>query len=132
MAAAGLVLLALYAVQTPGAVLSAPRLDNPPPEAAGPSRGLGCYFDSAADRLLDGPFTVSDGMTIEVCKDFCAGEGAFPAYGLESGKECYCGAVPSGVAQIDGGTCDMPCGGDNTEACGGPNAIYVFEVSSSS
>ena len=71
-------------------------------------------------------------MTPEVCKDFCAGEGVFTAYGVEFGKECYCGAVPPASAKIDEAACDLPCGGDNTQTCGGADAINVFEVSSSS
>ena len=104
------------------------------PEAAGPGPGgpLGCYADSADDRLLDGPTMKSGGMTPEMCKDFCADEGDFPAYGVEFGKECYCGALPPASAKIDEAACDVPCGGDTTQTCGGADAINVFEVSSSS
>ena len=38
--------------------------------------------------------------------------------------------MPSGVAPIDGGACNMPCKGDPSEACGGFNAIAVYELSS--
>ncbi len=40
--------------------------------------------------------------------------------------------LPPASAKIDEAACDEPCGGDNTQTCGGADAINVFEVSSSS
>ena len=99
--------------------------EEPPVEAQDGSF-LGCYADSPAARLLAGPSYTSGGMTVAVCEDFCAAAGDFGAFGVQFGKECYCGAVPSGVAPTDGGACNMPCKGDPSETCGGFNAIAVY------
>ena len=91
--------------------------------------GLGCFFDSAADRLLEGPSFASGSMTLAACQSFCATSGGHSHFGTEFGKECYCGSLPPDAANIAAGVCGMACKGNAAENCGGVNAINVFELS---
>ncbi|KAH7393271.1 WSC domain-containing protein [Cadophora sp. MPI-SDFR-AT-0126] len=60
----------------------------------------------------------------------------FAFFGLEYGVECYCGPaiVDSSVLTTDG-RCNMPCGGNAAETCGGSYGMNIYSynpVSSSS
>lgn len=48
-------------------------------------------------------------------------------FGLEFGRECHCGNTFNHPLEIENGECDVPCAGDNTQACGGRNRMNVFE-----
>ena len=98
------------------------------PASAQASGALGCFSDSADDRLLDGPSFKSGSMTLAACQSFCATSGDHSHFGTEFGKECYCGALPPDAANIAAGSCDTPCKGNAAEDCGGADAINVFHV----
>jgi hypothetical protein len=62
-------------------------------------------------------------MTVEKCSSFCKG---FAYFGLEYGKECYCGNVinASGQPVIDA-ECKFTCPGDKTQKCGAGDRLDV-------
>ncbi|KAF2728292.1 WSC-domain-containing protein [Polyplosphaeria fusca] len=87
----------------------------------------GCYSDNVAARTLkqDGYFDYNS-MTGEACVDYCHIKG-YPLAGTEYKSECYCGSqIPSGVTT---GDCWMPCSGNSSEVCGGPDAITIYSGS---
>ncbi|THG96101.1 hypothetical protein EW026_g5677 [Hermanssonia centrifuga] len=101
----------------------------PPPPATVQSVGLweslGCYNDSGPRTLTFGATT--DGPnTIESCTDACFNAG-YPLAGAEFADQCFCGLGFSN----DGGPanltdCNMPCSGNSSEFCGGPNRLNVY------
>lgn len=53
-------------------------------------------------------------------------------FGLQYGTECWCSGSKSGYDKYGkGNKCDMPCGGDSEQMCGGRFAMEVYEVPSS-
>jgi hypothetical protein len=85
----------------------------------------GCAQEIAG-RLLDNVQTSSSSQTIEACTALCRSYG-MPVAGLEYGSECYCSDNLSEVqAAAVSGECKMACSGDDSEICGGPNAINWY------
>lgn len=92
---------------------------------------LGCYTDSTAARTLAFN-TYSEGgaasLTVALCTEACQA-GGYNISGVEYSGECWCanaftnggGPAPDGLAG-----CNMPCNGNATEACGGPNRLDVY------
>ncbi|WVQ80219.1 hypothetical protein IAT38_002324 [Cryptococcus sp. DSM 104549] len=84
----------------------------------------GCVQE-VSGRLLASVQTSGSAMTIESCTATCLSYG-FQVAGVEYGNECYCGTTDDLDGALVSGQCYMPCAGDSTEICGGPNAINVF------
>jgi hypothetical protein len=90
----------------------------------------GCYVDSVSSRALSSAsYNSASGMTGEACVSFCISRG-FPVAGTEYSAECYCGIGLPAQPASDPATCNMPCSGDATEACGGSNLLTVYTDSS--
>ncbi len=92
---------------------------------------LGCYKDSGdplgtEGRDLDAKFVSDASMTIEKCLDICLTVG-YPYAGVEYGTQCFCGRSYGKFGKAD--NCDMACGGDSSEICGGFWAIGVYATS---
>ncbi|KZW03188.1 copper radical oxidase [Exidia glandulosa HHB12029] len=87
----------------------------------------GCFLDNVGGRTFTADSFVDDGMTQEACANFC-NDKHFAFAGVEFGRECYCdNFVENGGAPADdASTCNMACGGNSTELCGGPNRLNVF------
>jgi hypothetical protein len=107
---------------------SVPILHGVSPASSGLPAGWtysGAYVDNLDPRPLDlAQYFDNTGMTGESCIAFCAARG-YSVAGTEYSAECYCGlTLPSGTGDAD--NCDMPCTGDATEACGGPNRLTVY------
>jgi hypothetical protein len=85
----------------------------------------GCYHEPDGGRAL--PNQQSVGVeTVGACLDVC--EGAYTFAGLEYGGECWCGnALSAGSAKEEDATCSMVCNGNQTEYCGGPVLLTVYE-----
>jgi hypothetical protein len=80
----------------------------------------GCYADNnAGQRLLNGASYADDSMTVEHCAAFCA---KYQYFGVEYGRECYCGntLASSPVSDSD---CSFACAGDSAETCGAGNRL---------
>lgn len=118
--------LALLAPATTfAASIFLPRDVSPPDTLPKGWRYSGCYVDSVSARSLDSDRTFdNNGMTAASCIAFCSSEG-YSLAGTEYTAECYCGlslpAVPG-----DPSSCNMPCSGDSTQACGGPDRLSVY------
>ncbi|KAJ4522451.1 hypothetical protein HRR83_003585 [Exophiala dermatitidis] len=89
----------------------------------------GCGTDNYYNRILTGANQANDQMTNENCVAFCESKG-FSVAGTEYGRECYCGnSIPSSGAPVPGvvGNCQMQCMGDNSEFCGGPSTLSLYQ-----
>ncbi|KAK3324873.1 WSC domain-containing protein [Apodospora peruviana] len=82
---------------------------------------------TTAGRLLNGATTAADDMTLEKCADFCH---AWPYFGVEYGRECYCGLVPapSGKVAASIEECHFSCPGDTAEKCGAGMRVSVYHT----
>ncbi|KZO96175.1 glycoside hydrolase family 71 protein [Calocera viscosa TUFC12733] len=100
--------------------------------SASPSQtwvNLGCRVDVSA-RALSGYAMQSSSMTVEVCQNYCSGNG-FQLAGLENGDECWCGNSFSnnGGGQAASTDCSTACAGNSAEICGGGWRLSVYTLS---
>ncbi|GLB42368.1 putative copper radical oxidase [Lyophyllum shimeji] len=88
---------------------------------------LGCFTDAnAGSRALEAATFINSTMTIEKCQDFCDASG-FGFAGVEFGSECYCDfSIQFPSVETDATACNVPCGGNANETCGGPSVINIF------
>ncbi|OCK83019.1 WSC-domain-containing protein [Lepidopterella palustris CBS 459.81] len=91
---------------------------------------LGCYTEGSNGRSL--AYSQNDGqlnntlMTTELCLDQCGSLG-YPFAGTEYSDECYCGVVlGNGTVSAPATDCNMPCSGNSSETCGGPNRLNLY------
>ena len=79
-------------------------------------------------RTINGASTVDAEMTNEKCARFCFQAG-FPYAGTEYHSECFCGdrLTDGGVKAADL-YCNSACGGNATQACGGPNRLTLYRT----
>ena len=101
------------------------------PQATGLANGWsykGCYIDTVNARILPTAVPSTDQMTQESCVASCAANG-FSVAGAEYGTQCYCGnTIIQGGKQdtANPNGCNMACGGNANEKCGGPNRMSIF------
>ncbi|KAF2873914.1 hypothetical protein BDV95DRAFT_593207 [Massariosphaeria phaeospora] len=85
----------------------------------------GCYSEGTNRRALSDTGTSSDSMTVETCATFCNGAKYF---GVEYGKECYCGSVLNAGSVLQGANdCAMVCAGSSTQYCGAGDRLNIYE-----
>ncbi|KAL8652676.1 MAG: hypothetical protein Q9226_004173 [Calogaya cf. arnoldii] len=97
-------------------------------QTAGTFAHQGCYSEGTSGRALAATLTASDTMTVEKCAAFCQG---YAYMGVEYTSECYCGnTIGAGAVAVTDG-CTMPCGGDKSQLCGGPNRLNFYKSSPS-
>lgn len=87
---------------------------------------VGCQTEGSGARALSGK-TYSSGtaLTLSACAEFCQG---FRYFGTEYSAECYCGnALHASSSPAPLSECDMPCSGDASQFCGGPNRLTLYE-----
>jgi len=85
----------------------------------------GCVLDQGSPRSLPDDSTAGNGMTLESCASFCSG---FDYFGTEYGSQCYCGySLNAAGVNEPSADCNMPCGGDTTEVCGGSWRLTVYK-----
>ncbi|KAI1310047.1 heme peroxidase [Xylaria venustula] len=86
---------------------------------------VGCY-EELPTRALTGASFPNDSLTLELCASNCAG---FTYFGAEYGRECYCGQSIDFRSNVtDDADCNMVCGGDETEYCGGSNRLEMYRL----
>ncbi|ERF72227.1 hypothetical protein EPUS_02114 [Endocarpon pusillum Z07020] len=85
----------------------------------------GCANETTG-RALSGASTASADMTPQKCQTFCLSKN-LPMAGLEYSTECFCGTDLGPGSTYNQTGCSMPCGGDKTQTCGGPNRLDVYE-----
>ncbi|ETS85780.1 hypothetical protein PFICI_03805 [Pestalotiopsis fici W106-1] len=90
---------------------------------------LGCYTDgSSLGKALFYQQKMADtaDVTTEACLGACL-KGGFPFAGTEYAQECYCGVVlGNDTAQVDVAECAMPCTGNSSQICGGPDRLSLY------
>ncbi|EAA29543.1 hypothetical protein NCU05935 [Neurospora crassa OR74A] len=89
----------------------------------------GCMRDDVVQRTLTGPTLRNNDMTVETCVAFC-NQGGFVYAGLEFMSECYCGNALNGgddIEEVDDSQCEQLCAGSETEYCGGPNKLSLYQ-----
>ncbi|CAO1626462.1 unnamed protein product [Jaminaea pallidilutea] len=88
----------------------------------------GCYVDSG-DRTLSSISYSNSTNSPQQCASFCRSKG-FRFAGTEYSSECFCGDTLQGAGASAGSGqsgCTMPCSGDASQNCGGPNRLNVYE-----
>jgi cell wall integrity and stress response component len=83
---------------------------------------VGCY--ATPEPMVDhGPWTFqSKGNCQPICYEL-----QMPVMGLVNGTNCWCGAlIPPEDSLVDNSSCSTPCGGIDTEMCGGDNFWTVY------
>jgi len=93
---------------------------------------VACYSDSITARTLSAQVSVKGGAynnTVGNCIDSCIAEG-YSIAGLEFAQQCWCGnTIGNGAESIDLNDCTLACSGDNTECCGGADALLLYQGS---
>lgn len=86
----------------------------------------GCYTDVVANRALGLRVYVDGAMTVPKCTEKCFSL-KYGYAGVEYADECYCSHSigSSGMPAEDG--CTMPCTGDLSTICGGPDRVNIYE-----
>ena len=87
-------------------------------------RYIGCFKDNWT-RDLSGFTTNSPGMTTEKCVTLCREKGAAYA-ATQYGQHCFCGNSYGKYGPAT--NCDMKCGGNAAEMCGGSFANSVYST----
>ncbi|KAM0285986.1 hypothetical protein ACHAQH_001175 [Verticillium albo-atrum] len=114
-------------VVTSSAVSSTASPTGPAPvPTISPFTLVGCQTEATSvPRALSAKFTTSSSMTLAACAAFCTG---YRYFGTEYASECYCGNnlhLSSSAAPLD--DCAMPCVGDPSTHCGGPNRLTLYQ-----
>ncbi|KAG8914028.1 hypothetical protein FRC01_004252 [Tulasnella sp. 417] len=86
---------------------------------------LGCYVDQSSRTLSLASTTDSAAMTVQKCIAFCPATAKY--IGVESEKECYCGATLNVNQKVAATDCLSSCVGDPSEICGGSWRLTLFE-----
>jgi hypothetical protein len=96
---------------------------------------LGCFRDQQTNALggattqgrdINGFITNDAGMTSARCISVCRSQG-FPYAGTQYATYCFCGRSYGQSGAAD--NCNMACGGNPSEMCGGTFANSVYSVS---
>ncbi|PAA52381.1 hypothetical protein BOX15_Mlig003596g1, partial [Macrostomum lignano] len=103
---------------------------------------IGCYVDNEG-RDLRGLSSVSkigqlsidkstfslksESMTHELCTSVCS-LGVFPYFGIQVGKECFCGTSYGSLGAASETDCNRVCTGNGASKCGGPWRNSVFAL----
>ncbi|KAF8197751.1 copper radical oxidase [Mycena galopus ATCC 62051] len=96
------------------------------PPFVGKWESLGCYSDNVDGRALVDGVNVVGQVSLETCTTACFNAG-MPFAGAEYADQCYCGpAIVNGGAPQSVSACNMPCAGNISEFCGGPNALSLY------
>ncbi|KZM24763.1 uncharacterized protein EKO05_0003450 [Ascochyta rabiei] len=98
---------------------------TPTPSAA-PLDFQGCYTEPTGSRALIPAELKDDEMTVEKCAAFC---NPYKFFGLEYGRECYCGNVQNANSiSTTASDCNMPCNGDSTQTCGAGQRLSLYKT----
>ncbi|KAI8316250.1 hypothetical protein K4K61_008784 [Colletotrichum sp. SAR11_59] len=92
--------------------------------------GQGCLKDNVLGRALGVGMAVAGGpasMTVESCVAACSAAG-YQIAGVEYSQECWCDnqIQNGGVLTLPTDGCNMLCGGNTYETCGGSNRLNIY------
>eukprot|EP00752_Nemacystus_decipiens_P008218 g7348.t1 len=90
---------------------------------------VGCFNDNLQDRVLSHRTRI-DGLTTEMCRDYCSERDAL-FYATQYSKECWCGTsdIEGNYDRHGPGNCYMRCDGEQSATCGGDTTFSLFKYS---
>ncbi|CAJ0956981.1 unnamed protein product, partial [Mesorhabditis belari] len=89
---------------------------------------MGCFYDQSSNRQLKGHQYDFADNTRDKCESHCYRAG-FLYYGVEYGKECFCGDDFDAQYIIERSKCkEYNCTGDDSQKCGGFDAIDIYRT----
>ncbi|KIV92643.1 hypothetical protein PV10_03916 [Exophiala mesophila] len=107
------------AVSSPSSTPTGPSIDG--------ASYLGCWSDAGGSRTLSGSYTTDSKMTLELCAR-TAQSANYKYFGLEYAGECFAGnSIRESASQLSSSGCNMKCKGNDTQICGGPGALSLFQ-----
>ncbi|KAL0942681.1 copper radical oxidase [Colletotrichum truncatum] len=108
------------------AAVSKPNFNPGPPGW----NSLGCYNDNINNNNVQSRVLAGDSfMSVLQCTNACQAAG-YAYAGVEYSTECYCdNQILSGASNSQSG-CSMPCSGNSSEYCGGPDRINIYQSTS--
>ncbi|CAG8777087.1 14479_t:CDS:2, partial [Acaulospora morrowiae] len=68
-----------------------------------------------------------DHMTVDTCLAYCSKQN-YKYAGLEVATQCFCGNYYDAFTALSSEDCGSSCGGNNSQICGGPLALSIYEV----
>jgi hypothetical protein len=90
----------------------------------GAFRSKGCWYDDVNNRAIPDEQFNAKSMSVKECVSRAQSDG-FRYAGLEFGVECWYGDTFSSSPAIDG--CEVACGGNPSELCGGNSRLVLYE-----
>ncbi|KAI9048154.1 hypothetical protein LZ554_007949 [Drepanopeziza brunnea f. sp. 'monogermtubi'] len=103
------------------------------PSTVGGYTYQGCWTESNTGRALNKKTYANDGMTLEMCATFCSTAPSYRMFGVEYGRECYCGDVLSaGSVQAASTDCKFLCPGNQLEHCGAGKRLQLYALGTAS
>ena len=91
---------------------------------------IGCYEDDR-NRVLPHAESYSHSMSVKECINFCSAKSLTMRYaGVQYRTECFCGEDGTDYAKLGlkwDRECDMVCGGNSNEICGGEWRISIYD-----
>lgn len=87
---------------------------------------LGCYVDA---NTLSNKTSKAGGtsLTVDTCESACFGD-KYQYAGVKAGTDCWCGSFVGSSWTANQTDCNIPCGGNSTQICGGKSVFNVFEA----
>ena len=87
-----------------------------------------CWIDNAnGGRILTNQQPDNAQTTVETCVAACKAAG-YTIAGIEYSTQCFCGnqIINGGTKATSEADCNMACGGNANEKCGGPNRMSIY------
>lgn len=100
---------------------------------------LGCFFDPAATRLLDGKIIWNQAdNNPAACQSLCSADGLPDFFGVENTRNCLCGstlavsAAAASLLSVTAAACSAACPGSAQALCGGYGYINMYAAATAS
>lgn len=97
-------------------------------QSVGEYSHIGCY-NEVSGRTLSAKRSANDLMTVQNCATFCSG---YTYFGVEYGRECYCGNSIPVTSTVQQSGCNKLCAGNALQYCGGSSKLNVYQKGASS
>ncbi|KZL84280.1 wsc domain-containing protein [Colletotrichum incanum] len=88
----------------------------------------GCYVEPNSGRALE-IVKADDLMTLEMCAEICSISAKKTYFGVEYGKECWCGSAlaPRTTIAEDDAECSFTCPGNLAQTCGAGFRLSLYK-----
>lgn len=105
-------------------ILSSTINASPTPTIVGNFTFQGCITEGSGVRALSQAGLADPQLDLERCAEFCSN---YKYFGTEYAYECYCAdSLDPSSSEADPSECNMPCSGDASQLCGGPNRLSLY------